>query len=93
LSEYVRVLPEDDDMFDLEVTTDAEGLFEICVHVKGTLVGKPFDVSLGSSSIVFFDRHSNYHVRRSDGRFQRFDEYIRQLSQSNSQLDVYSAVD
>jgi hypothetical protein len=93
LSEYVRVLPGDDDVFDLEITTDAEGLFELCVHVQGTLNGEPFDVSLGSSSIVFFDRHSDYQVQRNDGSFQLFDEYIGQLSQSNTQLSVYQAVD
>jgi hypothetical protein len=92
-SEYVRVLPREDDVFDVEVTTDAEGLFELRVHVKGTLDGKPFDVSPRSCSIVFFDRHSNYLVQRSDGSLQRFDEYIAQLSQSNRQLDVYLAVD
>ena len=93
VSEYVRVLPGDDDMFDLEITTDAEGLFELCVHVQGTLNGEPFDVSLGRSSIVFFDRHSDYQVQRSDGSFQLFDEYIGQLSQRNTQLSVYQAVD
>jgi len=93
LPEYVRVLPGDDDMFDLEITTDAEGLFELRVYVKGTLNGEPFDVCLRSSSIVFFDRHSNYQVKRSDGSVQGFDEYIPELSQSNSQLDVYLAVD
>jgi hypothetical protein len=93
LSEYVRVLPGDDDVFDLEVSTDAEGLFELCVHVKGTLNGELYDVSLPSRSIVFFDRHSNYQVQRSYDRVLSFDEYVAELSQSNNQLDVYLAAE
>ena len=49
------------------------------MHVRGTLKGERFDVSLGSSSIVFFDRYSDYQVQRSDGSFQLFDEYIGEL--------------
>jgi hypothetical protein len=89
LSEYVKVLPGDDDIFDLEVSTDTEGLFELCAHVKGTLDGDPYDVSLPHRFIVFFDRNSNHQIQRSGDLVQSFDEYIAELSQSNTQLGVY----
>jgi hypothetical protein len=93
LSHYVRVLAEDDDVFDLEITTEAEGLFELCVRVKGPLDGELFDVPVGSHSLVFFDRHSHYMVERSHTSVLLFEDYIGQLSQSNSHLNVYLSVD
>jgi hypothetical protein len=92
-SDYVRVLAANDDVFDLEITTGAEGLFDLCVHVKGTLDGEAFDVPVRSHSVVFFDRHSHYMVERSDTSVQRFEEYIGEISQRNSQLGVYLSVD
>ena len=93
LSEFVRVLPGDDDIFDLEVSTDAEGLFELCVHVKGTLNGEPYDVSLPSRSIVFFDRHSTYQVQRSYDHVLSFDEFVAELWQLHGQLGDYLAAE
>jgi len=93
LSEFVRVLPGEDDMFDVEVSADTPGLFELCVHVKGTLNGELYDVSLPSRSIVFFDRHANHRVERSHDRVLSFDEYIAEMSRRNHQLDVYLALD
>jgi hypothetical protein len=96
-SKYIKVLAEGDEKFDVEVATGAEGLFELCVHVRGTLSGKRFNVSLKSRSIVFFDRHSDYQIERSPGSFQTFDEYIAQLlamrSVPDPQLSAYQAVD
>jgi hypothetical protein len=89
----VTVLAADDDVFALEITTDAEGLFGLCVHVKGTLDGEPFDVPVASHSVVFFDRRSDYTVKRSDNSVQLFEEYIGKLSRSNRHVSVYLSVD
>jgi hypothetical protein len=56
-SEYIKVLAEKDDRFDVEITTATEGLYQLRVRVVGTIAGALFDVPLDAtkSRIVFFD--------------------------------------
>lgn len=97
--EYVKILAEDNDVLDVEITTATEGLFTLFVHVVGTLAGKRFDVCIPDSkpqSIVFFDKQSNYLIDRGYEWVLPYPEYIREMSHaqaSKGHLREYSALD
>jgi hypothetical protein len=79
--EYVRILARKDDVFDVEVTTQEEGLYGLRLHVVGVVAGRDFDIVVEPAHlpIVFFDKAKNYKVDRSPGYTPDYSEYMKEL--------------
>jgi hypothetical protein len=69
VADYVRILPEETEVFDVEACTLIEGLYELRVHVVGSIAGNRFEVPIDytkRSIVFFFDGESNYRVESTE---------------------------
>ena len=90
--QYVKLLPRETELVDLEVTTRTEGLYTFCVHIIGTAFGRSFDVPIDFTQkpIAFFDRSKNYPVDRGHGGdYMLYSDYISEMSTYNADLSKY----
>jgi hypothetical protein len=60
--EYVKILSNETERFDLEIMTATEGLYEVTVHVVGAIAGNRIDATIVRRPIAFFDKNANYLI-------------------------------
>jgi hypothetical protein len=90
-AEYVVIASRETEILDVELTTSAEGLYAVGVHLIGSVSGQPVDrmLSIPQLEIAFFDRASDYQVVRSDNRIMSYSEYIAEMATYNEDLKRY----
>ncbi|MBX3306971.1 MAG: toll/interleukin-1 receptor domain-containing protein [Nitrospira sp.] len=91
VEEYVKLTSGETEVFDIEITTQQEGLYVVCIHVIGSIAGQSFDLPINTRRpIVFFDRARNYEVDRGlGGKYMKYSEYIKEMSSFDENLRRY----
>jgi hypothetical protein len=79
--EFVMIPPGKSEGFDVEISTRTEGLYDVCLRVRGGSAGKGFNKPLDSTErrVAFFDRRK-YKVDRGGGRMLTYDKYSREMN-------------
>jgi hypothetical protein len=67
--EFVTIPPGKSEVFDVEISTQTEGLYDVCLRVRGGLAGEGFNLPLDSTKrrVAFFDKSVNHMVDRGLG--------------------------
>ena len=95
-NEYVSVLPNETEPFDVAVAATIPGLYSVRVHAVGSIAGSHIDlpIAAGPSSILFFDRSSPPLVDRGwGGPPMAYFDYIREMSNYDPALGEYGGLD
>jgi hypothetical protein len=82
--EYVKILANEAEKFDVEITTATEGLYSVRLHLSGGAGGEAFDFLLDGTErqIVFFDRNAGYLIDRGHGIHEKklsWSQYIKDV--------------
>jgi TIR domain len=91
--EYVKIVSSETEVFDLEVTTNEEGLYTLCTRVVGSVAGNRVDITIEGTKrpIVFFAQGRNYPVDRGQGgEYISYSEYIEEMARYNEQVRAYA---
>ena len=94
--QYVKLIPGETEVFDVEITTQAEGLYLLDVHVVGSVGGQKFTVSIAQTglAVFFFERRLNYPVDRGHGgEHMKYTEYINEMARYDNSLRRFADPD
>jgi len=94
--EFVTIPPGKSEVFDVEISTQTEGLYDVCLRVRGGSAGEGFDLPLDSTKrrVAFFDKGANYMVDRGlglGGRKLTYEEYSLELKSWGKSDYAYSS--
>jgi hypothetical protein len=86
--EYVKILSEASDQFDVEVSANVEGIYDVCFRIIGSCAGKRIDALIETTrkEIVFFDTSKPYMVDRGlGGEMLPFEVYAKEMANNGRQ--------
>jgi hypothetical protein len=83
--EFVKILSNETERFDLEIMAMTEGLYEVTVHVLGTIAGNRVDATIVRRPIAFFDKNANYQIDRGE-RLMPYSEYIEEMRSYGTEI-------